>query len=202
MELAIKDLKLGEASSVIDYNSGEDPYRMIQVHDYRNISFFRMNPNVRSASKKTIEVFATAYPELLKEKFFVNVPLIMGWIYTAMKALLSPNTTRKFHPITNGVNLGKEFPSTISILFPKAYGGQGSDLKGNGVTVKLDVPAESKPKAEPAKEAAVEEPAKETGKEPAKELDDEEPVSSDAEAKAIEAGEIPADAGGSSTDGK
>ena len=220
MELAIKELKLSEATSVIDYN-GEDPYRMLQVHDYRNIKFLRMNSNVRVASKKTIEVFSTAYPELLKEKFFVNVPVVMGWIYTAMKVLLSPNTTRKFHPITNGVNLAREFPSPVSNMLPKAYGGKGPDLKENGVPVKLDAPAESKSNGASANETGKgteetgkgakdtgKESAKDTGKESAKEptedlakeLDNEEPVSSEAEAKAVEAGEFPADAGSSATD--
>ena len=194
MELAVKELKLNEATSVIDYN-GADPYQMVQVHDYQNFSFLRMNSNARTASKKTIEVFSTAYPELLKEKYFVNVPAIMGWMYTAMKAFLSKNTTRKFHPITNGVNLAREFPSSLSGLFPKAYGGKGPDLKENGVAVKLDSSTkDSKTKEEPTKEEKQKEPApKEPSKEPANEptdgLNDEAPVTSDAEAKAVEAGQ-------------
>lgn len=55
-----------------------DPYKITQVHDYKNISFLRQSPAVKNASKTTIEVFATNYPELLKEKFFINVPAIMG----------------------------------------------------------------------------------------------------------------------------
>ncbi|PYI12162.1 CRAL/TRIO domain-containing protein [Aspergillus sclerotiicarbonarius CBS 121057] len=154
MELAIKDLKLSEATTVIDYD-GEDPYQMLQVHDYLNVSFLRLNPTIKAATKKTIEVFSTAYPELLREKFFVNVPAIMGWMFAAMKVFLSKNTTRKFHPISNGANLAREFPS-LKDKFPKTYGGNGPTLQEASFTVNLDK-VESAP--EPAAEAAAETPA-------------------------------------------
>lgn len=163
MELAVKELKLDEATSVIDYN-GEDPYQMIQVHDYQNVSFLRLNPTIRNASKQTIDAFATAYPELLREKFFVNVPAIMGWMFTAMKVFLSKNTIRKFHPITNGANLAREF--SFGDELPKTYGGKAPELKESGRTVPLKDDA-----AEPARE---EEPAKESTKEAAEESAKEE----------------------------
>ncbi|EEP79017.1 predicted protein [Uncinocarpus reesii 1704] len=142
MELAIRELRLGDATSVMDYN-GEDPYQMIQVHDYQNVSFLRMNPNIRAASRQTIEVFSMAYPELLKEKYFVNVPVVMGWVFTALKVFLSKNTIRKFHPITNGLNLSREF-STFGEEIPKTYGGKGAPLSETGRTVALqdDIAAE------------------------------------------------------------
>ncbi|RJE19680.1 hypothetical protein PHISCL_07978 [Aspergillus sclerotialis] len=164
MELAIKDLKLGEATSVIEYD-GEDPYQMIQVHDYQNVKFLRMNPTIRAATKKTIDVFSTAYPELLREKFFVNVPAIMGWMFAAMKMFLSKNTTRKFHPISNGVNLAREFP-TLESKFPKAYGGKGPELQESARAVMLEEPSPS--------EAAKKEPSKETADDGKKEASAEE----------------------------
>lgn len=151
MELAVKDLKLAESTSVMDYN-GEDPYQMVQVHDYLNVSFLRMNPKVKAATKKTIEIFAMAYPELLREKFFVNVPAIMGWMFTAMKVFLSKNTTRKFHPITNGVNLAREFPTLVD-QFPAAYGGKGPELQKTARTVNLDSSGETKEQDDPKEEA-------------------------------------------------
>lgn len=135
MELAVQELKLDQATSVIDYN-GEDPYQMIQVHDYLNVSFLRLNPTIKAATKKTIEVFSTAYPELLREKYFVNVPTIMGWVFALVKLFVNENTTRKFHPISNGGNLAKEFPG-LTEKFPKAYGGGGADLEGSARTVAL-----------------------------------------------------------------
>ncbi|KAJ5836714.1 hypothetical protein N7447_002740 [Penicillium robsamsonii] len=187
MELAVQDLKMKDATEVIEYD-GEDPYQMIQVHDYMNVKFLRMDPSVRAATKKVIEVFATAYPELLSEKFFVNVPAIMGWMFTAMKFILSRNTTRKFHPITNGLNLAREFSPSIAEQIPKVYGGKGPELKENARFVPLveDKEQETKDKgkspekptaaeptaAEPLKEEALskeETPKAEAAKEPQEE---------------------------------
>ncbi|KAL4927758.1 CRAL/TRIO domain protein [Aspergillus undulatus] len=155
MELAVQELKLDQTTQVIDYN-GEDPYQMIQVHDYLNVSFFRVNPMVKAATKKTIEVFSTAYPELLREKFFVNVPTVMGWMFALVKLFVDENTVRKFHPISNGANLAKEF-STLQDKFPKTYGGSSADLEGSARTVAL---VKAEPKAEPkAEEPKAEEKA-------------------------------------------
>lgn len=159
MELAVQDLKMKDATTVIDYDGEKDPYQMIQVHDYLNVKFFRMDPAVRAATKKTIDVFSTAYPELLREKFFVNVPSIMGWMFSAMKLILSRNTTRKFHPITNGVNLAREFPTAIADKLPKTYGGKGPELKDEARTVQLfddkeEKKEEAKEETKPAETAA------------------------------------------------
>ncbi|BCR98965.1 CRAL/TRIO domain protein [Aspergillus luchuensis] len=164
MELAVKDLKLSEATTVIDYD-GEDPYQMLQVHDYQNVSFLRLNPTIKAASKKTIEVFSMAYPELLREKFFVNVPAIMGWMFAAMKVFLSKNTTRKFHPISNGANLAREFPS-LKEKFPKTYGGNGATLEEDAFTVNLE---KAQPAPEAPKEEAKEEPKQEQTEAPKEE---------------------------------
>lgn len=72
MELAMRELDLSSAKTPI--TAEDDPYKIYQVHDYKGTSFFRSPPAVRSAAKKTIEVLAMAYPETLKEKFFINVP--------------------------------------------------------------------------------------------------------------------------------
>lgn len=133
----MQDLKMKDATQVIDYDGEKDPYQMIQVHDYMNVKFFRIDPSVRAATKKTIDVFSTAYPELLREKFFVNVPSIMGWMFSAVKLFLSRNTTRKFHPISNGANLAREFPAAVADKIPKTYGGKGPELKGEARTVQL-----------------------------------------------------------------
>lgn len=70
MELALQELSISTATKpiTVDY----DPYKIFQVHDYKNISFLRQSPQVKAASTETIKVFAMAYPELLKEKFFIN----------------------------------------------------------------------------------------------------------------------------------
>ncbi|KAJ5649735.1 Phosphatidylinositol transfer protein sfh5 [Penicillium longicatenatum] len=157
MELAVQDLNMKDATTVIDYDGEKDPYQMIQVHDYMNVKFLRMDPAVRAATKKTIDVFSTAYPELLREKFFVNVPAIMGWMFSAMKLILSRNTTRKFHPISNGANLAREFPASIANQIPTVYGGKGVALKDGARSVPLtgdEQPKEEAKPAEPATETA------------------------------------------------
>lgn len=157
-----------DATTVIEYEGENDPYQMVQVHDYLNVKFFRMDPAVRTATKKTIDVFSTAYPELLREKFFVNVPSIMGWMFSAMKLILSRNTTRKFHPISNGVNLAREFNHAVADKIPKVYGGKGQDLKENARTVQLvdddakDAEEKKDKSAEPSGENSAAEPSKAT----------------------------------------
>lgn len=133
MELSLKELDLPSATTPIP-EEGTDPYRMIQVHDYLNVSFLRMDPSTRAASKETIQTFGMAYPELLKEKFFVNVPLVMGWVFTGMKVFLSAETVKKFHPLSYGSNLAGELPGFGPEL-PVAYGGKGGDVT-EGLTVK------------------------------------------------------------------
>jgi hypothetical protein len=133
MEVSLKELDLASATEKIPEN-GTDPYRMLQVHDYLNVSFLRMDPTIRAASKQVIQTMSMAYPELVKEKFFVNVPLVMGWVFTAMKVFLSPDTVKKFHPLSYGTNLAGELPGVGQEL-PPAYGGKGKDIK-EGLTVK------------------------------------------------------------------
>lgn len=132
MELSVQELDLPSATVPIPAD-GVDPYRMVQVHDYMNISFLRMDPSVKAASKETIQVFSLAYPELLKEKFFVNVPLVMGWVFAAMKLFLAPETVKKFHPLSYGTSLAGEC-KTFGAELPTAYGGKGKDVK-EGLTV-------------------------------------------------------------------
>jgi phosphatidylinositol transfer protein SFH5 len=130
-ELAIQELHLPAATEPITATS--DPYKITQVHDYKSVSFFRPNPNVKAASSEVIKQFATAYPELLKEKFFVNVPAVMGWMYALIKLFVAAKTAKKFHPMSNGVNLAAEFVKKADggldgKLLPKEYGG----TSGNG----------------------------------------------------------------------
>jgi phosphatidylinositol transfer protein SFH5 len=75
MEDALQSLAIDKATKPI--TAEYDPYKILQVHDYKSISFLRQSPAVKAASTETIKVFAQNYPELLKEKFFVNVPVFM-----------------------------------------------------------------------------------------------------------------------------
>ncbi|UPK91500.1 hypothetical protein LCI18_002435 [Fusarium solani-melongenae] len=152
MELSVQKLQLDQVTEAIP-EDGEDPYQMIQVHDYQNVSFLRMDPAVKAASKETIAIFAMAYPELLSHKYFVNVPAIMGWMFGAMKLVLPAATLRKFHPLTSGTSLATELKDIVSTL-PKEYGGQGPSVK-EGLKVSLAQEVEALAKT-PAAEAATE----------------------------------------------
>ncbi|KAI1818317.1 CRAL-TRIO domain-containing protein [Poronia punctata] len=136
MELAVQELSLPTATEPITADSDADPYKIFQVHDYKGVSFLRQAPQVKSASTETIRVFATAYPELLKEKFFVNVPALMGFMYGFMKLFVAARTIKKFHPMANGANLAKEDfgGSKVPLVntLPPEYGGKGADLKSQG----------------------------------------------------------------------
>ncbi|KAK4124428.1 CRAL/TRIO domain-containing protein [Parathielavia appendiculata] len=139
MELALQELDISSATKPItaDYDS----YKIFQVHDYKSISFLRQSPQVKAASTETIKVFAQNYPELLKEKFFVNVPAIMGFVYTFMKLFVAPKTIKKFHPMSNGGNLALEFgESKVPCLgekLPARYGGKGAALEEQGQQTRL-----------------------------------------------------------------
>ncbi|KAI0004038.1 CRAL/TRIO domain-containing protein [Xylariaceae sp. FL0662B] len=134
MEMAVLELGLSKATKPI--TADEDPYKMLQVHDYKSISFLRAPPQVKTASKETITVFAMAYPELLKEKFFVNVPAVMGFVYAFIKLFVAPKTIKKFHPMANGANLAREFADSkvpaLGDKLPAEYGGKGPDLQTQG----------------------------------------------------------------------
>jgi hypothetical protein len=134
MELALAELSIATATKPI--TAEDDPYKIIQVHDYKSISFLRQSPQVKAASTETIKVFAQNYPELLREKFFVNVPAIMGFVYAFMKLFVAPKTIKKFHPMANGANLAKEFASSgvkaLGEKLPTDYGGKGAELKVQG----------------------------------------------------------------------
>lgn len=144
MELGVRRLGLNEATAPL-VDGEEDPYQLVQVHDYRNVSFLRMDPRIRAASRETISAFSTAYPELLAHKYFVNVPAIMSWVFSAMKLFLAPATVRKFHPMSSGTFLAAELPDYAASL-PAEYGGRGPGVT-EGMTVRLG-------KATPPKEPA------------------------------------------------
>lgn len=141
MEQALQALDLNSATKPI--TAEEDPYKIFQVHDYKSISFLRQSPQVKTASGETIKMFAQNYPELLKEKFFVNVPAIMGFVYTFMKLFVAPKTIKKFHPMSNGGNLAAEFgASKVAALgekLPANYGGKGAALEEQGTGPQLTV---------------------------------------------------------------
>ncbi|KAH0846578.1 Phosphatidylinositol transfer protein SFH5 [Fonsecaea pedrosoi] len=135
MEDALQALGIDKATKPI--TATYDPYKILQVHDYKSISFLRQSAVVKAASTETIKIFAQNYPELLKEKFFVNVPAFMGFIYTFMKLFVAAKTIKKFHPMSNGANLAREMVTSSKVkglgeMLPEEYGGKGAALNSAG----------------------------------------------------------------------
>lgn len=95
-----------------------------QIHDYMDVSFFRLDSETKAATKATIAIFQDYYPEMLDAKYFVNVPLIMGWLFGFMKAFMPSTTAAKFHVVTNGKDLAKDLDENI----PSTYGGKTEAL--------------------------------------------------------------------------
>ncbi|KIV85511.1 hypothetical protein PV11_01201 [Exophiala sideris] len=150
MEEALQALDISSATKPI--TAEHDLCKIIQVHDYKSISFLRQSSAVKAASTETIKVFAQNYPELLKEKFFVNVPAFMGFIYTFMKLFVAAKTIKKFHPMSNGANLAREMATSSKVKgladqLPKEYGGKGADLGAIGKQPSLEDATETTNKA-------------------------------------------------------
>ncbi|KAL1609848.1 Non-classical phosphatidylinositol transfer protein (PITP) [Paraconiothyrium brasiliense] len=134
MERSVQHLNLSLATQPIpDFGAGPDPYQGIQVHDYLQVSFIRQDPLVKAATKKTIEVLGRYYPETLSRKFFVNVPLVMGWVYQAAKMIVSKETAKKFTVLSYGSALAGELGKDV----PKEYGGEKGALGEVGEPMKL-----------------------------------------------------------------
>ncbi|KAF1842495.1 CRAL/TRIO domain-containing protein [Cucurbitaria berberidis CBS 394.84] len=134
MEKSVLKLNLSNATQPIpDYNEGPDPYQGFQIHDYLRVSFLRQDPLVKAATKKTIEILGHHYPETLSRKFFVNVPVVMGWLYSAMKMVIAKETVKKFTVLSYGNQLVTELGPNI----PKVYGGNAGELSEVGEGVKF-----------------------------------------------------------------
>ena len=135
MELSLRELDLPSATTPIpDFGQGPDPYQALQVHDYLQVSFIRQNSYTKAASKKAIEVFREYYPETLSRKFFVNVPVVMGWMFSAVSLMLSKETVRKFTVLSYGEYL----KGTLGEDVPEVYGGKGRKLEERGTAPKYE----------------------------------------------------------------
>lgn len=104
--------------ALLDFSSIETSYIM-QLHDYHNVSFLFLDSPTKAASKATIELFQSYYPEFLNVKYFVNIPIVMSWLYSFVKLLVSKETSDKFRVIANGADLA----ATAGNWVPKKYGG-------------------------------------------------------------------------------
>jgi hypothetical protein len=135
MEKSIQRLNLSAATEPIpNYGEGADPYQGFQIHDYLQVSFLRRDPLVKTATNRTIEVLSRHYPETLSRKFFVNVPVVMGWVFSAVKMVVAKETSRKFTVLS----YGKELAGELGKGMPKSYGGEAGELADVAERMELD----------------------------------------------------------------
>ncbi|ABN65091.2 predicted protein [Scheffersomyces stipitis CBS 6054] len=111
--------------------------KIAQVHDYNNVSMFKVDKGMRAATKEIIKIFGDNYPELLSTKFFINVPSLMSWVFTFFKTIgvISEATLKKFQVLNSG-NLTEWFGKSN---LPPTYGGDSkSSMKElNVASIKL-----------------------------------------------------------------
>lgn len=99
---------------LLDFTNESNCY-MTQVHDYKGVSVFRMDSDIKKCTKQVIHIFQKFYPELLFAKYFVNVPTLFGWAYDIIKTFVDENTMKKFVVLSDGKKLGrylKDCPKT------------------------------------------------------------------------------------------
>lgn len=115
---------------------------MDQVHDYMDVSFLRMNPAAKKGSQKVVQLFQDYYPELLRAKYFINVPLLMLWVFKFARVTMDAKTADKFHVVHNGTDLA----ATLGKWVPKAYGGDGTTLQEQSLPRGAPMPLDPKGK--------------------------------------------------------
>lgn len=113
--------------ALLDFASDDQKQNgyMIQTHDYFDVSMLRLDASTKAASSKTIQLFQDYYPEFVSRKFFVNVPLLMAWMFSFAKTFMSAETASKLTMISNGKDLAAEIGSWV----PKKYGGKTDSLE-------------------------------------------------------------------------
>jgi len=99
--------------------------QIVQVHDYEGVGMSSRTPESKAAASEATNIFQSHYPELLYRKYFVNVPMIMSWIFWMFKPLLSAATIAKMSVVGRGKEtIGKELGVIIDKSeLPKRYGG-------------------------------------------------------------------------------
>jgi len=108
-----------QAIQGLDMESIED---LVVIHDYKGASMFKMDKNVKAASRTIISLFQNHYPEMLAKKFFINVPWFFEALYSVISTFVSERTKSKF------IVLGSEPRGTLLQhidvnSLPQQYGG-------------------------------------------------------------------------------
>lgn len=83
MEVAIDGMDIMFATEPIpawdDPDGREDPFKIVQVHDYEGVSFLGQSASARAAAKETVRLFGEVYPETLKVKQLSHTVIPQCW---------------------------------------------------------------------------------------------------------------------------
>lgn len=116
--------------ALLDFTQDETAY-ISQLHDYNKVSIIRMDPAIKEATKTSIDLFQSYYPEMLDVQYIVNIPTVMQWVFNIVKHFIAKQTLEKFRVVSNGTDLAKVTGAT---WVPKQYGGSGESLEAIEVT--------------------------------------------------------------------
>jgi len=100
---------------------------MVQVHDYAGAS---RDANSKKAAAAASKLFTDHYPELLYQKYFVNVPTVLTYVFWLFKPILPAATFAKLKVVGVGPSvIGKELCRVVPTEeLPKRYGGNAEDF--------------------------------------------------------------------------
>jgi hypothetical protein len=97
-----------------------------QIHEYKGVSFFAVDSNVRTASKRIVQMFQDYYPEFLHVKLFLNIPTFLEFLYKLFSSLSSSKTRAKFRMLGPS-NSKTELQALLdNDNLPIEYGGTGN----------------------------------------------------------------------------
>lgn len=120
--------------ALLDFTKPETSY-MAQLHYYHNFSILRMDTIAKEATKASVTLFQTYYPEILNVQYLVNIPTVMQWVFSLFKHFVAKQTFEKFRVVSNSEDLAKAAGNWV----PKQYGGEEESLEA--FTVKDIKPA-------------------------------------------------------------
>ncbi|GFR50148.1 hypothetical protein Agub_g12310 [Astrephomene gubernaculifera] len=83
-----------QAVALLEFEGGIE--HVMQVHDYSGASMFRMDAQMKTASREIIKLFQDNYPEMLSAKLFLNVPVVMEFLFSLFTTFSDVNTRAKF----------------------------------------------------------------------------------------------------------
>ncbi|KAH9852631.1 CRAL/TRIO domain-containing protein [Lenzites betulinus] len=112
-----------ESIKLLDFETID---QMVQIHDYEGVSLTQRDASQKAAAKEATNIFQNHYPEFLSRKFFINVPMLLTWIFWLFKPIISAATLAKMTVVGTGPKaIGPELSQVIDVKeLPKRYGGE------------------------------------------------------------------------------